>query len=176
MGVVYRIGLATIAAIASTGCTSFGDGAGDGPSSADATTPEFVPVSVPAERSSPFCKVISELSARLANDPPDDPNQMIIDTYTDLLDDVPPAIAVDFNAILTSLRTGEPIPSIPESVTASSESASSSSPESSLIDPGTLDEEGVLPGATPGERIQDYVAFTCLGVGNNPGPPATAPP
>jgi hypothetical protein len=176
MGVAYRIGLATFAAIASVGCTSFDDGSGDGPSSADAITPESVPVSVPAERSSPFCEAISELSARLANDPPDDPNQMIIDTYTELRDDVPSAIAVDFNAILTSLRTGEPIPSIPESATASSETASSPSPDASVIDPGTLDEEGVLPGATPGERIQDYVAFTCLGVGNNPGPQATAPP
>lgn len=176
MGVVYRIGLATIAAIASTSCSSFGDGSGDGPSSADAITPESIPVSVPAERSSPFCEAISELSARLADDPPDDPDQVIIDTYTDLLDDVPSAIAVDFNAILTSLRTGEPIPSIPESAAASSETSSSSSPESSPLDPGALDEEGVLPGATPAERIQDYVAFTCLGVGNNPGPPATAPP
>lgn len=169
MGVVCRVGLATIASIALTSCTSFGAGSGDGVSSDEAADPAFAPISVPAERLSPFCEAISDLSAQLANDEPDDPTQLIIDTYTDLVDVVPAVVAVDFNAILTSLRTGEPIPTVPETSSGLSSSASS-------IDPAALDEEGVLPGETPAERIQDYVTFTCLGVGNNPGPQATAPP
>lgn len=177
MGVVCRVGLATIALIALTSCTSFGAGSGDGVSSDEAAVPASVPVSVPAERLSPFCEAMSDLSAQLANDGPDDPTQLIIDTYTDLVDDVPAGIAVDFNAILTSLQTGEPIPTVPEpSSDTSSETSNESLSSASSIDPAALDEEGVLPGETPGERIQDYVAFTCLGVGNNPGPQATAPP
>ena len=158
--------------LAATGCSSFGDGSGDGLATSESSAEVAPVVSVPPERLTSFCEAMSDLSSRLAADEDPDTRQLIIDVYSQVVDDVPPVIAADFNAVLVALRTGEPIPTIADST----DQSTGSTAESQSGDSVTLAEEGTLPGATPGERIQDYVNFTCLGTANNPGPPATAPP
>ncbi len=178
---LVRAKLPLMTILAASGCSSFGAGAGDGVATSESSAEVTPLVSVPSERLTPFCEAMSDLSARLADaGEADDTRQLIIDAYTQIVDDVPPVIAADFNAVLASLRTGAPIPTAADSTDQvtdqSSDQSSGVTAESQSGDTATLAEEGTLPGATPGERIQDYVNFTCLGTANNPGPPATSPP
>ncbi len=166
------------------GCSSFGDGtAGVSETSNDAPT-GLGNASDPAQaKISGFCSAIDALNVALEADLSDGGNELIIETYTALIPEVPPELAADFKSVLEALIGGDR--TIPTTLEASTDPASSSessvdeaAPTSSptaSIDPATLDEEGVLPSATPAERVQDYIVDTCLGVGHNPGPPATVP-
>lgn len=168
--------LVGVVMLAVTGCSSFGDGSGDGVATSESSAEAAPVVIVPAERLTPFCEAMSDLSSRLASDEDADARQLIIDVYSEVVDEVPAVIAADFDAVLVSLRTGQPIPTIADSTDQPTDQPTDTAAESQSGESATLAEEGTLPGATPGERIQEYIDFTCLGTANNPGPPATVPP
>jgi hypothetical protein len=121
-------------------------------------------VTAPAERRTPFCQAMIELSDRLETDPPDDVTALIVETYTAIADEVPDAIAGDFGAVLTALRTGT-------DPTARTTAPAASPPPSS--DP--LSDEGFLPSDDPADQVSAWVDANCRDVQNNPGPPATQP-
>lgn len=143
--------------------------------SSDGDAPVAGTVAVPEARSSPFCQAMIDLGDRLLTDPPDDQAQLVIETYESIADDVPDEIAADFDAVLAGLK-GEAPPSTggppDDSAPVSSDATSTgpiTAPDGSLVD------EFIVPPATPAERLNEYVEFTCRSTVNNPGPPATAP-
>lgn len=171
----------------------------------EATIDPAVPsgtVAIPAQRLTPFCQALIDLSERLETDPPDDPEALILETYLEVADDVPAEIADDFGAVLAGLQ-GRPLPTVaPDSVPPSSPGADSTDPPATdpavtdppvtdppVTDPAVTDpaDGSVLPPAdagfdegrfnsdTPSQRLNDYVTFVCRDSDNNPGPAATQP-
>lgn len=156
----------------------------------EATIDPAVPsgtVAIPAQRLTPFCQALIDLSERLETDPPDDAEALILETYLEVADDVPAEIADDFGAVLAGLQ-GRPLPTVaPDSVPPSSPGADSTDPP--VTDPAVTDpaDGSVLPPAdagfdegrfnsdTPSQRLNDYVTFVCRDSDNNPGPAATQP-
>lgn len=136
-----------------------------------------ISVTVPAERQTPFCAAMTDLTTRLLTDPPDDERAFIVETYRSIGSDVPAEIADDFQLVLVALESGAPPPTDPPATT----------PESIVTNPPVTDASGSLvpatqpvaeelsPNRSPGERLNDYVRFTCRDSQNNPGPPATQP-
>jgi hypothetical protein len=154
------------------GCTG-----GDTPASGDTVEPQTqVPsVTIPAERLTPFCQAMIDLSDRLETDPPDDATALIVSVYEDISDEVPVEILDDFDAVLTALRDGSAA-SVPVAVT--SDAPSPSTPDEGPSPVATGDEffdEGYSPDEDPATRLNDYVDFACRDSVNNPGPPATQP-
>ncbi len=145
---------------------SEGEPAADGQT--DATVP-IASVTVPPERLTPFCQAMIDLADRLETDPPDDVGALIIETYEGIVDEVPPEIANEFDAVLAALRTGAD-PEVPETTIPP---AATSGPLTTDGDP--FFEEGYLPDADPSRRVNAYVQFACRDTANNPGPPATQP-
>ena len=126
---------------------------------------------IPAERLTPFCEAMIELSDRLETDPPADVEALIIETYVEIEDEVPPEIAPDFAAVLADLQGG-PVPTTePEPVPSTTADPSGAVPAEG-DDPS---DEGYLPSEDPTARLSAYVDYTCGGSLNNPGPPATQP-
>lgn len=155
-----------------TGCTG-----GDSPASGDTVGPQPpVPsVTIPAERLTPFCQAMIDLSDRLETDPPDDATALIVSVYEDISDQVPVEIVDDFDAVLTALRDGSAA-SVPVPVTSEATSDSTADQASSPLATGDeFFDEGYSPADDPATRLNDYVDFTCRDSVNNPGPPATQP-
>ena len=153
------------------------------PSGADDEPDEAIPVvpsgtvAIPPERLTPFCQAMIDLSETLETDPPDDIDALIVETYTDIVDDVPVEISNVFNAVLANLLDN-PVPTTTGSstTTPAATSGDGSAPESSLSREGDdFFAEGYLPGDDPAERLNAYVDFECRDIQNNPGPPATQP-
>lgn len=169
----------------------------------NATTEDSTPivgeVTVPQERSTPFCEAMIDVADRLVTDPPDDVGAFIIETYESVLDDVPAEIRPDFDYVLADLK-GEPLPPLPDPIVRETtvppptvDPASTTEPVAtppptpppvtdatgSVVGTAPTTEPGVdefnRPDDTPAERLNDYVDFTCRGTLNNPGPPPTAP-
>lgn len=107
-----------------------------------------------------------DLNDRLEEDPPDDVDAEIIETYEGIVDEVPDEIRADFDAVLADLRGGPP---------PSTQDVTSSTTVDTPITSDPLADEGRSPGDTPAERLSGYVDFVCRSVENNPGPPATQP-
>lgn len=174
-----------------------------GDDDAETTTEDSIPVvgevTVPEQRTTPFCEAMIEVADRLVVDPPDDVGAFIIETYESVLAEVPAEIRPDFEYVLADLK-GEPLPPLPEPIVRETtvppptvDPASTTEPV--LTVPPTLppvtDAAGSVVGSapttspgvdefnrpddTPAERLNDYVDFTCRGTLNNPGPPPTAP-
>ena len=159
---VAAIAVAVLAAACTPGGTS-----SDGDEE-DATTGQLpsVTVTIPPSRLTPFCQAMIDLNERLENDPPDDVEAEIIDTYEGILGEVPAEIRTDFDAVLADLRGEAP--------------ASTGDPDAPTTSLGTptsdpLADEGRAPGDDPAERLSAYVDFACRSIENNPGPPATQP-
>lgn len=171
---VARVVAVAVVALATTACTNLtGDDADDATGDATAIEIPVPSVTVPPSRLTPFCQGMIALAERLDTDPPDDVEALILDTYLDLVDDVPPEIEADFLAVVADLQgepgpTGEPGPSATTSDTATGDPATAG-------DPSNLDEEGRTPPDDPSQRLNAYVDATCRGVDNNPGPPPTEP-
>ncbi len=156
-------------------CTA--DEASDGDAEANPAVPSRT-VAIPAERLSPFCQAMIDLSERLETDPPDDVASLIIDTYLEIADDVPAEIANEFAAVLARLQDGsatEPGLSTPPVSTAPPPREPVTVGSSTPGEGDRFFEEGYLPGDDPAERLNAYVAFACRDNENNPGPPATQP-
>ncbi len=135
-------------------------------------------VTVPPERLTPFCQAMIDLSDRLETDPPADSSVVIVETYESVLEDVPQEIAVEFAAVLESLRSGSAatLPATSTMPAASIPGAGTEpSTESTLSEGAAIVDEGYLPDDDPAARVNAYVAFACRDSANNPGPPATAP-
>lgn len=166
---------AVVVAVASVGCVSDGEPGAD-EREARATVP-IASVTVPPERLTPFCQAMIDLGDRLETDPPDDVGALIIETYEGIVDEVPPEIANEFDAVLTSLRAGTdpdaPGASSPATTGSDSTGPDSTGPVSTEGDP--FFEEGYLPDDDPSRRVNAYVQFACRDTANNPGPPATQP-
>jgi hypothetical protein len=164
-----------------------------------------VEVPIPPERQTPFCQGMNALAERLDDNPPSDTRAFIIDTYASLVPDVPPEILPQFEAVLDELRQDPPVgtpsptsltaPSGPTTLTPSTSVSPTTQPPNEVVQPTgsrgptnavdestttispeeAFDAEGRLPGEQPVERLNDYVQFSCRGIDNNPGPPATPP-
>lgn len=133
-------------------------------------------VAVPEERLSPFCQAMIDLGDQLLDDPPDDVNELVIATYEDIADEVPDEIRADFDAVLAVLRGEIPPPTTADPTAAPEPSSEGSVPSGPITSPdGSVVDEFIVPPATPAERLNDYVEFTCRDTANNPGPPATSP-
>jgi hypothetical protein len=149
------------------GCSSDGDDAAP----LDDEGLSVPSVTVPSERRTPFCEAMIELADRLETDPPDDTGAVILETYLEILDEVPAEIENEFQAVIAQLQSGD-------ATAVSSTAVGTGSVEVSSSPPATLedfDAEGRLPGDSPAERVSDFVLFTCRDSDNNPGPPATEP-
>jgi hypothetical protein len=126
-------------------------------------------VAIPPERSSPFCEAINDLNRRLDAAAPDaDTGEMIIDTYSSIVDDVPAEIRDDFLSVLAALQAG------PAS-TAPSTTSASSLPQSSTVTTIEDFEEGYTPDDEAALRLNAYLASACTDTLNNPGPSPTQP-
>lgn len=172
-----------LASLVAAGCTSFGSSSEEDDSVAPAEQPSAT-VTIPPTRLTPFCQTMIDLADQLENDPPDDIEAEIIETYAGILDEVPDAIRGDFDAVLADLR-GQPVPDASDADADTAEDA-----PTTTFDPGppVTDEtgatvpsgdpffdEGYDPDDTPALRLNAYVDFECRDVANNPGPPATQP-
>ena len=83
-------------------CSS-GDDAAPGTTLDDSET--LRTVAVPPERLSPFCEAINDLNERLDSAAPDaDTGEMIVDTYSSIVDEVPAEIRDDFLSVLAGLQ------------------------------------------------------------------------
>ena len=146
-------------------------------------------VAIPPERLTPFCQTMIDLSGTLETDPPADVDALIIETYTELADQVPVEISNQFNAVLAGLK-GEPLPVIEpvgepeisqpsttiESAVGTTALSGDSQPSGSSFPEGdAFFDEGYLPGDDPAERLNAYVDLVCRDNQNNPGPPASQP-
>ena len=183
--------LMSVALLAS--CVSDGSEPASDPDE-QAETVTGVTVAIPAERLSPFCQAMTDLTDRIrsGDDVGDD---LIVSTYRSIRDDVPAEIADDFALVLQALETGAPAPTDPPRATVQTVPRPETTPPSSVqpatspvppsSTPADTDETSV-PGSvvvderfnrddTPADRINSYVSFTCRAADNNPGPPATQP-
>jgi hypothetical protein len=154
-----------VAIVAAAGCSS-DDDSGLATSTADVGLVRTV--AVPPERLSPFCQAIADLQQRLDEaGPDDDTTELIVDTYSSVVDDVPPDIRDDFLSVLAALQSGTP--------SGSTTSAPSSIPVS--VTGTTVEdfEEGYTPDESAALRVNSYIQFTCRDSGNNPGPSETQP-
>lgn len=172
-----------LASVTITGCTSFGSSSEEDDGVALAEQPSAT-VTIPPTRLTPFCQAMIDLADRLENDPPDDIEAEIIETYEGIVDEVPEAIRGDFDAVLADLR-GEPVPD-----TSGADADTADDVPTTTFDPGPpvtdqtgatvpagdpFFDEGYDPEETPALRLNAYVDFACRDVANNPGPPATQP-
>ncbi len=126
-----------------------------------------------------------DLSGTLETDPPADVDALIIETYTDIADEVPAEISDEFNAVLANLKR-EPLPVIEPDISQPSTtialavettalSGDTQPGESTIPEGDEFFDEGYLPGDDPAERVNTYVDLVCRDNQNNPGPPATQP-
>lgn len=167
------------AVVAALGVLMVGGCTQTGTPDADATTEtveETTPISVtiPAERTTPFCSALIELNDRLLTDPEVDAEALIIETYRSVLADVPAEIETDFQAVLTELETGVPAPTLPPVTQPDLPPATDPDTGVTLVSPDDTIEY-FFPSPTPAQRVNDYVAFACRDATNNPGPPPTVP-
>jgi hypothetical protein len=153
---IGRVAAALLIAGVVAGCDS-------GDDAADATAPSGPAASAAPTAptpSSPFCAAMDAITARLANDPPDDEAAFIAEAYRDLLPEAPAAIRPELEVLIESLGDA----------TAASESVATTA--------GVADDEAqsvVTVATNAAERLSDYVDANCLRVGANPGPPPTSP-
>jgi hypothetical protein len=151
------------------------DGSDDDAAEDESAEQPTISVTVPAVRLTPFCGAMIELSDELRSGAVEDANRLIIDTYRSIQAEVPLELARDFDLVLRALEAGEPPPTDPpaESPLESTVPAVSGSDQPTTV-VGSVDE-GFDPDTSPSDRINSYVALSCRGTGNNPGPPATEP-
>lgn len=119
-----------------------------------------------------------DLGDRLEQDPPDDIEAEIIETYEEIADEVPAAIREDFDAVLAELR-GEASPTATAAdtpTTTRTPAPPQTDASGASLPPGdAFFDEGYDPDDDPALRLNAYVDFECRDVANNPGPPATQP-
>ena len=165
--------MALCGAIVVTACVP--DGRNDEAADEDTADEPTISVTVPEVRLTPFCEAMIDLSDELRSGRVDDVEGLIIDAYRSIREDVPLELARDFDLVLGALEAGEPSPTDPPAelpaVTAVT-LVTGSDPMATVV--GSVDE-GFDPDTSPSERINSYVAFSCRGTGNNPGPPPTQP-
>ena len=173
---IAAVGLVVGLVIVGVACT-----ADTAPRDAESTVTVIVvpQQSAPAERLTPFCQEMSDISARLETDPPGDIGAFVLERYRTIADFVPAEIAVDFAAVVAELEGGPS--SGPEVVPTTVAELAQAPPDLttgvSAAEPegDAFFEEGYEPGDTPAARLNSYVAFACRDTANNPGPPATQP-
>ena len=157
----------TLAAVLLGGCSS-GDDAAPGTTLDDSESMRTV--AVPPERLSPFCEAIHGLNERLdAAEPDADTGQMIIDTYSAIVDDVPGEIRDDFLSVLAGLQADP-------GTAAATTTAASTLPQSTTVTTVEDFEEGYTPDDDAALRLNAYLASACADTQNNPGPSPTQPP
>lgn len=154
-------------------------------------------MTVPPTRLTPFCQAMIDLADRLETEQIDDEGQLILDTYLEILSEVPTAIEEDFRVVIARLQSGD----LPELATTSTTSttrpgsrsttattttvgrspggsASTRSTTTTTTTHGTLADaeyEGWTPDDDPAIRVNGYVDFVCRDNLNNPGPAASQP-
>lgn len=135
-------------------------------------------VAVPPERTSEFCRELVDLTDAVRNGELDDVEAAILETYRSVGDDVPDAIADDFDLVLGALEDGGPLPTDPPrpsvATTPGTEPSAATTAETGSTGPSEP-EIGFAPADSPSERITTYVESVCRNTANNPGPPATQP-
>jgi hypothetical protein len=153
-------------AVLLAGCSSDDDAA---PGTTLDDSESLQTVAIPPERMSPFCEAIRDLQDRLdAADPDDDTGQMIIDTYSSIVDDVPDEIRDDFLSVLAALQADP-------SGEATTTTRASTLPESTTVTTVEDFEEGYTPDDSAALRLNAYLTTTCKATQNNPGPSPTQP-
>jgi hypothetical protein len=126
-------------------------------------------VAVPPERLSPFCEAINDLNERLdAAEPDADTGQMIVDTYSSIVDEVPAEIRDDFLLVLAGLQADP-------SGAATTTTSASTLPQSTTVTTIEDFEEGYTPDDDAALRLNAYLASACTDTQNNPGPSPTQP-
>lgn len=194
MSVIGKLGTALSVACVLTACVPNGnDEVADDASVGDTPT---ISVTVPAERLTPFCQAMIELSGELGSGEVADERALIIDTYQSIVGEVPDVITSDFVAVLAALEANAPPPTDPTVVTVVTVADTTPTDEdphatsqptipvpvtdaSGSTIPSDGDpffDEGYGPASSPAERVNQYVAFACRDTENNPGPPDTEPP
>ncbi len=156
----------------------------DGPreaTSEEAEPETVISVTVPAERLTPFCQAMIDLTERIRSGEVDE--SLIVDTYRSIVEDVPAEIGSDFRAVLAALESGGPPPTDPppDTIETVPTTLADDRPDATGGPPTTdtagevLVDEGFASGTSPAERINNYVTFSCRDTQNNPGPPPTQP-
>lgn len=159
-----------VGSVALAGCT-WGDQDDEASAGPESTVAPVFSVTIPAERLTPFCQGMIDLTDRLLNDPPADPEAEIIGVYESLVAVVPPEIENEFLTVLARLQSGEPVATV--SVTTA---PSTTIGDPNVTQPTTLfADEGYDPDEDPALRVNEYVQFACRDAVNNPGPAATQP-
>jgi hypothetical protein len=172
------------AAVLAIGCTPGATSSGDEEDDPAPGEQPSVTVTIPPARLTPFCQAMIDLNDRLENDPPDDVEAEIIETYEDIADEVPDAIRDDFDAVLADLHGEGAAPetsdTFPDDTNTPTTTIPTGPPETDAAG-ATLPagdpffDEGYDPDDDPASRLNAYVDFECRSVANNPGPPATQP-
>lgn len=155
------------------GCVFDGSDTTDGSEEAIDPAPG-ISVTVPPERLTPFCQAMTELTDRVrSGDEMDD--DLIIETYRSIVDDVPAEIADDFALVLEALEAGAPPPTDPPRATietlprpdttpAPSDTASTTAPTTtsttttttmSASEPDTAGEASPPESTVPGSVVVD---------------------
>lgn len=156
------------------GCTSNEpSGAETSTEAADDTTP--ISVTIPPERTTPFCTAVNDLNDQIVTGDVTDVEALIIETYRSILPDVPIEIADDFRAVLTELETGVPAPTAPPVTQPVLTPSTDPETGDTIAEGPNATTEFFFPATTPAQRVNEYVSFACQGAENNPGPQATAP-
>lgn len=161
-----------------------------------------VTMTVPPTRLTPFCQAMIDLADRLETEQIDDEGQLILDTYLDILSEVPTAIEEDFRVVIARLQSGD-LPELATTSTTRPGSRSATATTSTVgrspggsastrstttttatttttttTTHGTLADaeyEGWTPDDDPAIRVNGYVDFVCRDNLNNPGPAASQP-
>jgi hypothetical protein len=157
---------AAVVGVLITACSSGDDAA---PGSTLQGFESMQTVAIPPERLSPFCEAINDLNERLDAAAPDaDTGQMIIDTYSSVVDDVPAEIRDDFLSVLAALQADP-------SGSATTTTSASTLPQSTTVTTLEDFEEGYAPDDDAALRLNAYLASACTDTQNNPGPSPTEP-
>jgi hypothetical protein len=156
-----------VVALVVSSCSS-GDDAAPGTTLDDSET--LRTVAVPPERQSPFCEAINALNEQLDAAGPDaDTGQMIVDTYSSIVDEVPAEIRDDFLSVLAGLQAD------PSGTAATTTTTVSTLPQSTTATTIEDFEEGYTPDDDAALRLNAYLASACTDTQNNPGPSPTEP-
>lgn len=166
--VVAVLGVVVLGACTQTGTPD----ADDTTEVVDEATP--ISVTIPAERTTPFCAALIELNSRLVTEQDIDADALIIETYRSILPEVPAEIETEFLAVLVELETGETLPTQPPVTQPDLPPATDPETGATLVAPEDTIEY-FFPSPTPSQRVNQYVEFACRDVTNNPGPPPTVP-
>ena len=143
-------------------CTA--DSSADDPSATTNPFDDVPEVTIPPERTTPFCQIMLDLDAELLDTSDGEAGAVILDAYREALPVAPAEISADLAAVIDATERG----------TVATDPTTTTIATTSVPDEGFF-EEGYLPADSPVTRLNAYIDFACRDVANNPGPPPTQP-